>query len=246
MHPHYPLIFAAALIAPLSAQVPVVPPDVVVEEIVEVPPATAVEETVVETVTPAGDVITEVTERVDPAPPPRFDPALARRQLSIVPKAIPLQPGEVIESTETTTTVERPGLPPRVYNVERNVVVVEGRELPYITIPVLFEKETARLLDVESRVALDETAAAIREVLANDPTARFDIEGHTSTDGTEEFNLQLSADRARRVYDELVNRYEIPASALSAHGYGENYPAYPSGTEQQMMLDRRVLVVRVK
>ena len=80
----------------------------------------------------------------------------------------------------------------------------------------------------------------------SDPTATFDIEGHTSTDGTDELNLDLSAKRARRVFEELTTRYQIPATVLSAHGYGENYPSYPSGTEEQMILDRRVLVVRVK
>jgi outer membrane protein OmpA-like peptidoglycan-associated protein len=59
-------------------------------------------------------------------------------------------------------------------------------------------------------------------------------------------NMRLSADRARRVYDELTVNYGVPATALSAHGYGENYPNFPSGTEAQMVLDRRVLVVRVK
>jgi outer membrane protein OmpA-like peptidoglycan-associated protein len=155
-------------------------------------------------------------------------------------------PGSVVETTETTTVVEIPGLPPRVYIEERNVVLVEGRELHYLTIPVLFVKETDDLLDVESRQAIEETAAAIRDVIAADPTARFDIEGHTSTEGTDEFNMELSAKRARRVYDELTQRYQIPAEVLTAHGYGENFPRYPDGTEEQRMHDRRVLVVRVK
>lgn len=62
----------------------------------------------------------------------------------------------------TKDYVDVPGQPRRFYNVERNVVVVEGRELPFITVPVLFEKETAKLLDVESRVTLEETATAIQ------------------------------------------------------------------------------------
>jgi outer membrane protein OmpA-like peptidoglycan-associated protein len=107
-------------------------------------------------------------------------------------------------------------------------------------------KETADLLDVESRAAIDDTAAAIKEIIARDASAVFDIEGHTSTDGTEELNLDLSAKRARRIYEELTKRYQIPASALSAHGYGETFPAYPNGTEEEMTFDRRVLVVRVK
>lgn len=238
MKTHYPVLFAAVLLSqsPAHAQ----------------PPVVEIEETVVPAVPPP-PVVTEevVTETVVPAVPAlrRLDAALARRQLAIVPRALPVPahpPGTTVETTETTTAENVPGRPPRVYNIERNVVIVEGRELPYLTIPVLFVKETAELLDSESRVAIEDTAAAIKEIIKSDPTAVFDIEGHTSTDGAEEMNLELSAQRARRVYDELTKHYGVPSTVLSAHGYGENYPTYPAGTEEQMMLDRRVLVVRVK
>ncbi len=221
----FTLLLAAACLQPALAQI-------VVEEVI-VP--TQPGEIVIETVIPA-------------TPPPlRPDPAIARRHLLTLPRDVVVPahpPGTVVETTETKDYVDIPGQPRRFYNVERNVVIVEGRELPYITIPVLFEKETAKLLDVESRVALEETAAAILEALKTQPDAVFDIEGHTSTDGTDEFNLTLSADRARRVHQELTQRYSIPAAALSAHGYGEMYPTHPEGTEEQMVMDRRVLVVR--
>ena len=235
-----PLLFAVSIIGQSFAQSPT-PPVVVVEE-----------KTVVQPTQPLPGVTQKVvTETVIPVVPSpnRLDAAVARRQLGMVPKAVEVPahpPGTTVETTETTLTRNIPGQPPRVYNLERSVVIVEGRELPYITIPVLFVKETAELLDSESRVALDDTASAIREVIKTDPTAVFDIEGHTSTDGTDEMNLDLSARRARRIFEELTKRYQIPATVLSAHGYGENYPSYPSGTEQQMMLDRRVLVVRAK
>jgi outer membrane protein OmpA-like peptidoglycan-associated protein len=217
-----------AITAGASAQVPAAPP-VVVEEA----PPVVIERTVTETVTePEVEALR------------RLDAALARKRLGIAPVELPaVEPG-VVE--RTTTTVETPGLPPRVYQTERNVVVVEGRELPYLTIPVLFVEGTAELLDEESRLAIQVTAAAIKDVLAANPTAVFDVEGHTSTDGSYEMNMKLSADRARRVHTELIERYGVPASALSAHGYGENFPNYPDGTEAELMLDRRVLVVRVK
>jgi outer membrane protein OmpA-like peptidoglycan-associated protein len=115
-----------------------------------------------------------------------------------------------------------------------------------VTLPVLFVKETAELLDVESRAALEQVAGIILEAGRTEPGQLFDIEGHTSTDGTDEFNASLSAARARRVYDELTQRHGVPASALSAHGYGESFPSYPQGSEEQMQQDRRVLVVRTK
>ncbi len=226
MKTNYMFLLAAACVHPTLAQVTTVE-----ETVVPVPPVETVTETVI-TATP---------------PPLRPDPSTSRRHLLTIPRDAVLPthpPGTVVETTETKSYVDVPGQPRRVYNVERNVVIVEGKELPYITIPVLFEKETAKLLDVESRMALEETAAAILEVLKTHPSAVFDIEGHTSTDGTNEFNLTLSANRARRTHHELTQRYFVPASALSAHGYGEMYPSYPQGTEEQMTLDRRVLVVR--
>jgi outer membrane protein OmpA-like peptidoglycan-associated protein len=222
MKTYYASLITAACLQPVLAQI-------VVEEAV--------------TPTPTEVVVIEEVVPIRPAP------IVARQQLLILPRdvAAPVHPpGTVVETTETKEYVDVPGQPRRFYNVERNVVIVEGRELPYITIPVLFEKETAKLLDVESRISLDETAAAILEVLKTQPTAVFDIEGHTSTDGTNEFNLTLSADRARRIHQELTQRYLVPITALSAHGYGEMYPTFPEGTEEQMATDRRVLVVRSK
>lgn len=230
----FAFLIAVASLHPLLAQV------VVEETTVIPPPGVAVRETIIEK-TPDGDIVTETITPINPGP--AYDPAFARRHLLVVPRdvVVPVpQPGTVVEKTY----VEIPGQPRRVYNIERNVVIVEGRELPYIMIPVLFEKETAKLLDVESRVTLEDTAAAILEVLKTQPTAVFDIEGHTSTDGSNEFNLTLSAERARRTYEELTQRYKVPATALSAHGYGELFPTFPDGNEDQMAMDRRVLVVR--
>lgn len=255
MKKHYPVLIALSVIGQSLGQTPT-PPIVVKETIVEsnvvapgVPREVVVEETVTKDVVPLNPAEVQVAPAVTIAPQVRvLDPMIARRQLSMLPRELPPgatpAPGTTVE--ETTTTVEIPGQPTRIYNVERNVVIVEGRELPYLTIPVLFVKESAELLDNESRLAIEETAKAINETLQTSSTATFDIEGHTSTDGEAEMNLNLSAMRAQRIYDELTKRYLVPATALTAHGHGENYPTYPSGTEAEMMLDRRVLVVRVK
>jgi outer membrane protein OmpA-like peptidoglycan-associated protein len=146
--------------------------------------------------------------------------------------------------------VDTPGQPRRVYNSERSVVVVEDegqrRELPYVTLPVLFVKETSDLLDVESRNALQQVAGVLLAISKTEVGTVFDIEGHTSTDGTGEYNAALSASRAQRVYDELTKTHGVPATMLSAHGYGESFPMYPQGNEAEMQQDRRVLVVRTK
>lgn len=181
-----------------------------------------------------------------------LDPVVIQRQLSLAPKLVIVTPAAptAVKTTKTTTVVDTPGQPRRVYNSERSVVLVEdqgqSRELPYVTLPVLFVKETSELLDDESRNALQQVAGVILAISKTEVGTVFDIEGHTSTDGTDEFNVSLSAARAQRVYDELTQRYGVPASVLSAHGYGESFPMYPHGNEAQMQQDRRVLVVRTK
>lgn len=178
-----------------------------------------------------------------------MSPVDVQRQLSLPPRVVVVPPGTPGATVKTTTTVVETQ-PRRQYRADRNVVVVveenQSVELPYVTLPVLFVKETAELLDKESRATLEQVAAVIRDVSRTAPGAVFDIEGHTSTEGTDEFNMQLSAARAQRVFDELTRVYGVPASVLSAHGYGEGFPQYPNGTENEKQQDRRVLVVRTK
>jgi outer membrane protein OmpA-like peptidoglycan-associated protein len=178
------------------------------------------------------------------------DKVVVRERLSIAPRTVvtvtPPAPAPPPVAATTTTTITTTAVPARVYDTERHVVVVKDRELPYVTVPVLFVVETAQLLNEESRAALEATANGIMEVARTNPNARFDIEGHTSTEGTDEFNMSLSAARAQRVLDELTKTYGVPGELLSAHGYGENYPKFPNGNESQLQLDRRVLVVRTQ
>lgn len=172
-----------------------------------------------------------------------LDREVVQQHLSLPPRTVVVEPAPV----ESVTVVKK-SQPQRVYIMERNVVVVEEqgqtRELNFVTLPVLFDVDTNDLLDAESRIALEQVAQVILAVSQENPGTRFDIEGHTSTEGTDEHNMALSATRAKRVFDELTQRYNVPASLLTAHGYGENFAMFPNGTEDQRQLDRRVLVVR--
>lgn len=221
--------------------------------VTEVAPATST--TVTEVAPAASATSTTIVTEAAPAASGatvthQLDPVVARRHLSVAPHAVTITP-EQRTALERTVTIETRTEPVRrVYNVERNVVIVEEQgkslELPFVTVPVLFVVDTAELLDAESRMALTQTASVINEIVKTEPNALFDIEGHTSTEGTDEHNLRLSAERAKRVFAELTQRYGVPATALTAHGYGENFPMYPGGTEPQLQQDRRVLVVRTR
>jgi len=192
---------------------------------------------------------TPVVEVVRPAEP-SLDTSDAQRRLSVAPQVVVVPSPDAAVPSRTTTITETKGRPTRIYNADRNVVIVQeqgqSRELPFVTLPVLFVKETDELLDEKSRIAVEQIAGVILAISRTEAGTVFDIEGHTSTDGEENYNLELSAARAKRVYEELTQRYDVPAEVLSAHGYGEAFPMYPDGTEKEMQQDRRVLVVRTK
>lgn len=66
------------------------------------------------------------------------------------------------------------------------------------------------------------------------------IEGHTDSDGADAYNQALSERRARAVMNELVNEHNIPASRLSAVGYGESRPVAPNTTADGKEQNRRI------
>ncbi len=66
------------------------------------------------------------------------------------------------------------------------------------------------------------------------------IEGHTDSTGPETYNQGLSERRANAVMNALIQRHNIPASRLSAVGYGESRPVAPNDSAQNRALNRRI------
>ncbi|MCC7008004.1 MAG: OmpA family protein [Acidobacteria bacterium] len=77
--------------------------------------------------------------------------------------------------------------------------------------------------------------------LAADRSATILIEGHTSSEGSDEYNQRLSERRAQAVVADLVRR-GIAASRLSAAGIGERRPLAGNQDEAGRSLNRRVEV----
>jgi OmpA-OmpF porin, OOP family len=72
-------------------------------------------------------------------------------------------------------------------------------------------------------------------------SAKVVIEGHTSSEGAEQYNLDLSRRRAEAVVAELVRR-GIAAGRISAVGRGESSPIASNADEAGRSLNRRVEV----
>ena len=69
---------------------------------------------------------------------------------------------------------------------------------------------------------------------------KLKISGHTDSDGREEFNLQLSQERAEAIKEYLVYFGNVPEERISARGYGSSKPIVKEITDEDKTLNRRV------
>lgn len=119
----------------------------------------------------------------------------------------------------------------------RNKLITEGR---LVTRGILFDSGSDRIKP-ESYGTLKDIAT----VLAENPTVKVNIIGHTDSDGDEAANLELSKRRAAAVKETLNKEFAIDAERLQTDGKGEGLPAGPNDTPQGKANNRRVEFVKL-
>jgi outer membrane protein OmpA-like peptidoglycan-associated protein len=87
-----------------------------------------------------------------------------------------------------------------------------------------------------------EKLAKISGILLAHPGLTLQIEGHTDSVGSDDFNQQLSERRADSVRDFLAEQ-GVAASAMSAHGFGKTQPVATNDTPDGRQRNRRVELV---
>jgi outer membrane protein OmpA-like peptidoglycan-associated protein len=87
-----------------------------------------------------------------------------------------------------------------------------------------------------------EKLAKISGVLLSHPGLSMQIEGHTDSVGTDEFNQQLSERRSGMVRDFLVDQ-GVAASTITARGFGKTQPVATNDTPEGRQRNRRVDLV---
>lgn len=119
---------------------------------------------------------------------------------------------------------------------------------------VLSTRDTARGLianmsDVLFKTGSFELLPGARERLAKvsgivlaHPGLRLEVEGHTDSIGSDEYNQQLSEERADAVRSYLVQQ-GIPESAIVARGLGKSSPVASNDTAEGRQQNRRVEMV---
>ena len=87
-----------------------------------------------------------------------------------------------------------------------------------------------------------EKLAKISGILLAHPGLTLQIEGHTDSVGTEEYNQQLSERRSDSVRDFLAEQ-GVPASSMTAKGFGKTQPVASNDTPEGRQRNRRVELV---
>jgi len=101
-------------------------------------------------------------------------------------------------------------------------------------------KATFKTGDKETLARLD----AIKEILKNYPNAKFSIEGHTDSDGSDKLNQKLSEDRAAAVMNALIER-GISVDNLVSKGFGESQPVASNKTPAGKAQNRRTEIKHI-
>ena len=119
---------------------------------------------------------------------------------------------------------------------------------------VLQTRDTARGLIVNMSDVLFDTAkyslrplareklAKVAGIVSGHPGLRLDVEGHTDSVGSDDYNQRLSEQRGSAVRDYLTQQ-GMPVSSVTAKGLGKTQPVASNETAQGRQQNRRVELV---
>jgi outer membrane protein OmpA-like peptidoglycan-associated protein len=101
---------------------------------------------------------------------------------------------------------------------------------------VYFEYDKA-IIKSESYDVLDQVGLILR---TNDDIVMVEIQGHTDNVGSEDYNKELSEQRAKAVKEYLMENSNIEGERLEAKGYGSAQPLVPNNSDENRAKNRRV------
>jgi OmpA-OmpF porin, OOP family len=107
---------------------------------------------------------------------------------------------------------------------------------------------TGILFDFQSAVIKPESYAVVKEiagVLKDNGGIKVKVLGHTSSDGDDNANMELSKKRAAAVKELLVSEFGIDATRIETEGKGETQPIADNKTKEGKMQNRRVEFVKL-
>jgi outer membrane protein OmpA-like peptidoglycan-associated protein len=141
-------------------------------------------------------------------------------------EAVGYHPGSATAIVEANTTTD---------------VLIRLEPISFALRGIQFEFDKSRLRPVSLPI-LEQAADVLRQY----PNIRVEIQGHTCSMGSDEYNIRLSQARARSVMTYLVSEQNIDPARLVAKGYGESSPVASNDTNEGRLMNRRVEFVIIK
>lgn len=120
--------------------------------------------------------------------------------------------------------------------VEVNGFGCQKQEKIQMRLTINFDSDSA-VIKSEYYRQLNKVAVLMRR----NPKAKLLIEGHTDSQGSDEYNLDLSNARAQAVREYLVTGGLVKANRVSSKGFGESRPIDTNDTEAGRLQNRRIL-----
>ncbi len=146
-------------------------------------------------------------------------------------KTAPIEPVPVEEKI-TVDTIKPVVVEEIPVNKEMEKELIQNKKL--ILYGINFAHNSSDILS-ESEVVL----AQLISILKKNPSVKIRIEGHTDSDGSDQYNLTLSQKRADAVKAYLI-RAGIESERILALGKGEQFPIADNSNEIGKSLNRRV------
>jgi outer membrane protein OmpA-like peptidoglycan-associated protein len=109
-----------------------------------------------------------------------------------------------------------------------------------VTHGILFDSGSERI-----KAESYKTLADIGQLLTENPNLKLSIEGHTDSDGADDYNMELSQKRAGSVKTYLVGTYKIDNERLESKGWGESKPIDTNNTPEGKANNRRVELLKL-
>ncbi len=119
---------------------------------------------------------------------------------------------------------------------------LEGAKVERIGEGILITFDSGLLFDVGSyqlRTRTRDNIVELAKTLNKYQDTEILVEGHTDDRGTEEYNMTLSENRAKSVYNQLV-RQGVATRRITVLGYGESQPIADNNTAEGRQQNRRV------
>lgn len=118
----------------------------------------------------------------------------------------------------------------------RKKLLEEGK---FSTTGILFDNNSA-VIKPESYGVVKEIANALKQ-----ESIHIKVIGHTSSDGDDQLNLQLSKKRAAAVKEMLLTEFGIDAARIETDGLGEAQPVADNKTSEGKTQNRRVEFIKL-